>query len=105
MSTSAESPEFVTEVAADGTGSIRVKDLDAHIDFRLDREARTMDIYHTFVGPSLRGKGMAGKVAAQAFAYAKAEGLKVIPTCSYISGAFLDRNPELRDLVAREGGL
>lgn len=31
---SSESPEFVTEVAADGTGSIRVKDLDAHIDFR-----------------------------------------------------------------------
>lgn len=120
---STESLEFVTEVAAGGTGSIRAKNLDAHVDFRcearcgappmrvltrarsVDRELGTIDIYHTFVGPSLRGKGMAGKVAAEAFAYAKAEGLKVVPTCSYIAGAFLDRNPELKELIAREGGL
>jgi predicted GNAT family acetyltransferase len=66
------------------------------------RTAAVLDARHTFTPPSLRGRDVAAHLTAAAFAYAEAEGLRVVPTCSY-TRAYLERHPELRRLVADPG--
>jgi hypothetical protein len=46
-----------------------------------------------------RGRGLAAVLTDAAFAFARAGGLKVRPTCSY-TGEYLARHPELRSLAA-----
>ncbi|MBE6526292.1 MAG: N-acetyltransferase [Thermoplasmata archaeon] len=43
----------------------------------------TMNIFHTFVEPDMRGRGIASEMTARAEAFAKEEGLKTVATCSY----------------------
>ena len=60
-----------------------------------------IDLYHTYVPEVFRGKGLAERLCQAAFEYAKAAGLTVIPSCSYISGAYLKRHPEYEALTKR----
>lgn len=69
----------------------------AHLDYSLARAVMT--IHHTFVPPELRGQNIAGQLAGAAFEYARAEGLKVVPQCSYI-GVYAKRHPEAAALLA-----
>jgi predicted GNAT family acetyltransferase len=59
-----------------------------------------LDIHHTFVPESMRGRGIADRLAAAAFEYAEKNGLKIIPTCSYIKDTFLKKHPEWDRIVA-----
>ena len=63
------------------------------------QSGKEIDLYHTYVPEVFRGRGMAEKLCKVAFEYAKAEGLTVIPSCSYISGAYLKRHPEYEPLT------
>jgi len=65
------------------------------------RQGQELDLYHTYVPEVFRGRGVAERLAHAAFEYAKAEGLAVIPSCSYISGAYLKRHPEYEPLTRR----
>jgi predicted GNAT family acetyltransferase len=58
----------------------------------------TLDLAHTVVDPALRGRGIAKALAREAFAYARRENLKVVPTCPFIQ-RWLEQHPEERDLV------
>lgn len=49
------------------------------------------DLQHTFTQPAARGKGLAAAVTAAALAWAKQAGLAVVPSCSYISEAYLPK--------------
>jgi predicted GNAT family acetyltransferase len=60
----------------------------------------TMDLYHTFTDPVLRGKGLAAHVVRAAFAFAKENNLKVIPTCSFVQ-SFVRRYKEYNELVVQ----
>ncbi len=62
-------------------------------------QENVIDFYHTFVPESGRGKGIAEKLVKAGFEYAREQKLKVIPTCPYISGTFLNRHPEYQPLV------
>lgn len=53
---------------------------------------------HTVVPPAFEGKGVAGALARHAFGYARAEGLKVVPTCPFMS-AWVKKHPEEHDIV------
>jgi predicted GNAT family acetyltransferase len=53
---------------------------------------------HTVVPPAFEGKGVAGALARYAFGQARAEGLKVIPTCPFMS-AWVKKHPEQQDIV------
>jgi predicted GNAT family acetyltransferase len=44
-----------------------------------------MDMVHTYVPGSKRGLGLAARLCDAAFAHARSHGMRVIPTCSYIS--------------------
>lgn len=63
------------------------------------REGDTLDLHHTFVPDALRGRGVAAILTEEALGYAKAAGLKVIPSCSYIEG-YIRKNPAYAGLVA-----
>lgn len=62
-----------------------------------------IDLYHTYVPEAFRGRGVAEKLCRAAFEYAKANGLRVLPSCSYISGAYLKRHTEYQSLVTPGG--
>lgn len=64
---------------------------------------KDIDLYHTYVPEVFRGRGIAEKLCKAAFEHAKTAGLTVIPSCSYISDAYLKRHKEYEPLVKRGG--
>ena len=64
-----------------------------------ERRGDVLDVQHTWTPPALRGRDVAARLTEAAFAYARANGLRIVPTCSYTQ-AYVTRHPELRDLVA-----
>lgn len=47
---------------------------------------------HTETPRALQGRGVASRLAAGAFAAARARGLKIVPMCSFMAD-YLDRHP------------
>eukprot|EP00898_Chlorokybus_atmophyticus_P005874 jgi/Chlat1/6288/Chrsp44S05874 len=64
-------------------------------------QQKVMDMAHTYVPPSMRGRRVADRLAAAAFEYCGDQGFRVIPSCSYIGDTYLRRHPELQSLVAQ----
>ena len=65
------------------------------------RQGGTLDLYHTFVPEAFRGRGIAERLCQAAFEFARAKQLTVIPSCPYISGAYLKRHAEYESLTRR----
>ena len=59
-------------------------------------EAETV---HTGVPDAIAGRGIAGELIHAVFEWARADGLKIRPACSY-SAAWLLKHPEYEDLRA-----
>jgi uncharacterized protein len=59
-----------------------------------------MDIFETFVPAKARGRGIAERLVAEAFRFARAKGWRVRPSCSYVSDTYLPRHPGDALLVA-----
>lgn len=57
-----------------------------------------MQLHHTEVAPALRGRGIAAALVAAALAHARAHGLRVEPSCSYVA-AYMRRHPETLELL------
>ena len=64
------------------------------------RPPGTIELVHTEVDPAIAGKGVASRLAHDALEYARAQQLRVIPTCPFVR-AYLKRHPEYRDLPGR----
>jgi len=56
-------------------------------------------ITHTEVPPPLEGRGIAGALVQAVLDHAQANGLKVLPLCSY-ARAWMQRHPETAPLLA-----
>jgi len=56
----------------------------AVLDYELLNGKKVMDMNHTEVPVELRGRGIAKQLAVAAFDFASSQGLRVLPTCSYI---------------------
>lgn len=54
---------------------------------------------HTSVPDTMRGQGIAGKLAEYALDHVAAQNGKVIPRCSYIA-AFIEKHPQFKRLLA-----
>ena len=65
-----------------------------------EREGDTLNFHHTFVPPSLRGKGIAEKIVAEGFRYADENHFKVIPSCPYVARLVM-KNEDWKRLVAK----
>lgn len=57
---------------------------------------------HTRVPESLRGKGIANELAKTALAAARAQGLRVVPKCTFFA-SYMKRHAETQDLLTPEG--
>ena len=58
-----------------------------------------LDLVHTGVDPRLRRRGVGDALVRTTLAYARANGLRVIPTCPFVA-RWLDNHPGERDIVA-----
>ena len=59
-----------------------------------------LELYSTFVPPADRGRGVGALLVQAAVEYARAEGLRIIPSCWYVA-QWIRQHPEHADLVAR----
>ena len=62
-----------------------------------EREGDVLVITHTIVPPALGGRGIAGQLVETALRYARSEGLKVLPRCSY-ADAYMRKHAGYADL-------
>lgn len=62
----------------------------AFIEYRL-LDNNSLDVCHTFVPPALRGKGLAAILMKAVCEHARAQGLKIVPSCSY-ADTYLKKN-------------
>ena len=69
---------------------------EAELVYRL--RGQSLVIEHTGVPEAIGGRGIAGDLVRTALEYARAQGLRVVPACSY-SAEFVKRHPEYADLV------
>ncbi len=53
---------------------------------------------HTVVPEAFEGKGVGSALARAALGYAREQGLKVIPLCTFIAG-YIQKHPEWADVV------
>ena len=79
---------------------IQHRDHDGRGEFYIEREGRrvaeltyssnagAMVVGHTWVDPALRGGRLAPSLVEAAAGYARAEGRKIIPMCSYVRAVF-----------------
>lgn len=73
-----------------------VDGLHCEVDYQLD--GRLMRILHTGVPRPLEGRGIAAALVTHALSWAREQGHRVQPLCSYVQ-VFLRRHPEWQDLV------
>jgi predicted GNAT family acetyltransferase len=71
------------EAVVDGHNSV----LEYHL------EGNCAIFVHTFVPPALRGRGIAEKLVRAGLDWARGEGKRVVPACSYVD-TFMQRHPE-----------
>jgi predicted GNAT family acetyltransferase len=98
-----------------GAGPTRthaVEHLPTHGRFRLlvdDREVAVLDyrrlpgtwnIVHTYTEPVSRGYGVASDLVRAVLDTARADGVKIIPTCPYVAWWIYEYQPGYEDLVA-----
>ncbi|WP_010147459.1 GNAT family N-acetyltransferase [Serinicoccus profundi] len=57
-----------------------------------------LDLQHSVVDPAARGQGLGGRLVEEALQYARAEGLRVRPTCPFVPD-YIAQHPEHADLV------
>jgi len=80
---------------------VRIEGVEAYLLY--ERRGAVLDVQHTYTPPSLRGRDIAARLTEAAVTFARAEGLRILPTCSY-TRRYLERRPELGALVANERG-
>lgn len=89
-----------TDIRHDPAGRRFVVDSDGHaasVDY--ERDGDILVITHTTVPAPIGGRGIAGDLVRAALDLARAEGLKVLPRCSY-ADAWMRRHADYADLRA-----
>ncbi len=87
----------VTKNAAAGRFEVAMGGETAFAEYR--RVPEGLLLPHTVVPEAFAGKGVGGALAKAALGYARAEGLKVVPTCTFMAGYISKHPAEYGDLV------
>lgn len=82
--------------AASGSFSAQVEGGTAECVYR--QAGGVMNIVHTEVPTQAEGRGVAAALVRAALAHARAEGLRVRPSCSYVR-VYMRRHPDTQDLL------
>jgi uncharacterized protein len=59
-----------------------------------------IDADHTFAPDTMRGTGIAKALVERLVADARAEGVRIVPTCTYVQAQFA-RHPDWSDVLAQ----
>lgn len=62
------------------------------------RSGTLLDLDHTVVPQALQGQGLAALLVQAALDWAREQGLRVRPTCSYVA-SYMKRHPQTQDLL------
>lgn len=60
----------------------------------------TLDYAHVYVPPEHRNRGIAAVLTQTALEYARTAGLKVVPSCPYVT-AYVRAHPEYEEITVR----
>ena len=60
---------------------------------------KTLNLWHTYVPPELRGRGIADELVRQALEDLLEKGYKVVPSCWFVR-VYIDRHPRYHELRA-----
>lgn len=91
--------ERVTHEAGAHRFVVRLPDGEAELSY-LETGRGVLELHHTFVPESARGRGVGERLVESAIAYARAQRAKIVPTCPFVR-AWMDEHPEAKDLIAR----
>jgi len=73
--------------------------LDGHLaECVYSRDGDVLVLEHTEVPEAMQGLGLAGQLVKAALGWARTEGLRVRPHCSYVT-SYMRRHPETHDLL------
>ena len=75
-----------------------VKGEKPYLRYQVDSENQVMKLLETYVPSELRGRGIAKLLVEEAIKYAREQGLKIEPVCSYTIYYFV-RNPDKREIL------
>jgi uncharacterized protein len=87
-----------SQSAAAGCYSVQIGTDEAVLEYRVIGPGQ-IDAYRTFVPPVFRGSGVALALVARLVADARAEGMQIIPSCSYVA-VQRDRHRDWADAFA-----
>jgi uncharacterized protein len=87
----------IEHLADEGRFQTIVEGHTAFAEYKLTDSVLT--IVHTEVPSELGGRGIAGDLVKATLEYARSQGAKVVPACSYAT-AYLQRHPEYAALLA-----
>ena len=91
-------PIHVTHNTESSRFETQVDGLRCEADYQLT--GGVMWMTHTGVPRELEGRGIAAQLVVAALDWARSQGLKVKPSCSYVA-AYMRRHPETQDLLAK----
>lgn len=77
---------------------IRVDGQEAFLKYSKVEEGK-LDYRSTFVPPAGRGKGLGALLVEEGLTWAKKEGYKIVPSCSFVA-AYIDASPKYADIRA-----
>ena len=69
---------------------------------KLGRIGDVVTFTHTVVPPEAEGHGVGSRLVAGALEQVRAAGLTIVPACAFVA-AYVERHPEVRDLLATPG--
>lgn len=77
----------------------RIDGSEAVLDYGVAGEG-TLNLWHTYVPPELRGRGVADELVRQALDDIERRGLRVIPSCWFVR-VYIDRHQRYQSLLAQ----
>ena len=89
----------ITHNAANHSFEVWIDGLLSKLDYIQDE--KNFVITHVGVYPEHRNQGLAAKIVDASLEYARQNGLRVVPMCSY-AAAYIRRNPEYMELTDQE---
>ena len=72
----------------------------AHLDYQ--RRGDVLYAHHTEVPAAHRGHGVAGRLADALVTYAREQGLRITPACTFVS-SYMRKHEDTHDLIASSG--
>lgn len=91
-------PKAATQQVTNGRFEIESNGSVAYLEYSL--AGKVLELIHTEVPESMRGKGVAAELAQSALQWAREHGAKVDVVCPLVAG-YMKKHPEYSDLLLR----